>query len=221
MVFWIIGIVLVMLASTGFIVFSLIGQMKARKLVMIENLTTLSQMVEEKKNILKELATTALGYVPTEICQQAETDVVKEEEALRTEKGRLAITQAESEAVDLRLRELEEIEKELENSSIEAGREMEMLRAQERDMEQQNNKIRDQLDSSMIQLDKLLHELSSSQAAVDRLNIAKTELINSQKQLQFYQEQISMLNQRYADLKRAYDALDIEYAQLYEKQSAG
>ena len=48
---------------------------------------------------------------------------------------------------------------------------------------------------------------------------AKSDLNSGQMQLKHFQSEIPDINQKYVALKRAYDALDIEYAQLYEKQS--
>lgn len=221
MVLWIILATLIILGSTGFIVFSLYNQVNARKLVLQENIQILESELSEKKKILTELAETSLGLVSTDVCDQLRADLEKDEEGLRTEKGRVTIIQAEIEAVDLRLRELEEIEKELENSSLEASRELELLRARERDLEVQNEKLRSQIESCCIQLDKLLGELASSSEAVNTLNAAKSQMLDTQNQIQIYEAQIATMNRKYMDLKRAYDALDIEYAQLYEKQSQG
>lgn len=218
---WIILITLVCLGVTGFVVFSLFSQVSERKAVLRENLQIIEEELKEKQTILGEIAVSSLGLVSSDILDQMKIDIAKEEENLRTEKGRVTIIQAEIEAVDLRLRELEEIEKELENSSIEASREIEMLRARERDLEVQNQKLREQLDNCLMQLDRLLHDLASSHEAVTQLTSAKNEMISTQKQIQFYEQQISLLNRKYLELKKAYDALDIEYAQLYEKQSQG
>ena len=54
-----------------------------------------------------------------------------------------------------------------------------------------------------------------------QINAAKTETIESQKKIQFYEQEIAVVNKKYMELKRAYDALDIEYAQLYEKHAQG
>ena len=76
-----------------------------------------------------------------------------------------------------------------------------------------------QIDSALVQIDRLIQELSSSQEAVQRLATTKNDLLSAQQKVQYYTAEISALNKKYIDLKRAYDALDIEYAQLYEKQS--
>ncbi|MCC6953835.1 MAG: hypothetical protein IT290_06930 [Deltaproteobacteria bacterium] len=216
---WIILIVLVCVGTTGFVVFSLFSQVAERKAVMIDNLKVIETELKEKQGLLRELAELGLGLVSTDIVAQAKADNEHEEEALRSEKGRGTIIQSEMEAVDLRLRELEEIQKELENSSVEASREIEMLRARERDLESQNQRLRTQVENLVITLDKIASEVGVDAGAI--LLAARPEMVNIQEKLHFYGEQITLLNRKYLDLKKAYDALDIEYAQLYEKQSQG
>lgn len=221
MILWILLIILVTIGTTAFVVFSLFSQVALRKAVVAENLEVIQDELADKKKILSELATASLGLVPASHLEALRVEIAAEEETLRTEKGRVTIIQAEMEAVDLRLRELEEIAKELENSGVEAAREVEMLRARERDLEAQNAKLQEHLDTSMIQLDKLSHDLAGTEGATESLMRTKEEMEKVQLQLKFYEEQIGLVNRKYLDLKKAYDALDIEYAQLYEKQSQG
>ena len=218
---WTILICLICFGTTGFVVFSLFSQVAERKAVMLDNLKMIENELKEKQKILRELAEASLGLVSSDILAQGQADIAREEENLRSEKGRVTIIQSEMEAVDLRLRELEEIQKELENSSIEASREIEMLRARERDLEAQNTKVRGQIDSLGIVLDRLVSEIGAEDELSEVLVKAKPEILQMQDKLQFFGEQVTMLNRKYLDLKRAYDALDIEYAQLYEKQSQG
>lgn len=185
------------------------------------NLEILKTEQQTKMKILRDLGQLALGYVTKEYFTQLDEQAKAADEELRAEKGRLTITEAELEAVDVRLRELEELKRELEMSGIDAIRELELLRAQERDIAAQNDALKSQLNSSIEQLDMLLDMLASSAEAVEKLQAAKKELLEAETKMQFYQENIALLNQKYMGLKKAYDALDIEYAQLYEKQQQG
>lgn len=218
---WIIAIVAVIGIGTGVLAMRIHVQVSGRKEVMAANLQALQSGLEDRRQLLRELAEICRGMVSAEVCDRARDDLASEEEGLRAEKGRFTIAQAELEAVDIRLRELEEIEKELESSGLEASKELEMMRSQERELQQRNDRLRQQLDSALLQFDKLIHDLASSHEAVTRLTAAKNELIETQKKIQYYEQEISMINRKYMDLKRAYDALDIEYAQLYEKHSQG
>ena len=193
----------------------------ADDLQLTKNLEVTKKERKIKEDTLRDLAQVSLGYITKDYFGQLQEQFKAVEEELRAEKGRLTITEAELEAVDVRLRELEELKRELEMSSIDAIRELELLRAQERDIAGQNEALKNQLKSSLEQLDMLLDMLASSAEAVERLQAAKKELMDAEVKTQYYQEQISLLNHRYVGLKKAYDALDIEYAQLYEKQQQG
>lgn len=183
-----------------------------------KNIGIIKHEIKLKEDALRELAQLALGLATQRYFDDLGEQVRNVEEELRAERGRLTITDAELEAVDIRLRELEELKRELEMSNIDAIRELDLLRAQERDMSSQNDALRGQLRSSSEQLDMLLDMLASSAEAVAHLQAAKTQLVIAEQKTQFYEEQITLVNQKYVSLKRAYDALDIEYAQLYEKQ---
>ena len=221
MVIWCGLISLIFLVATVVVIMRINSQVSERKTVLLTNLSVVKDEILSKKKLLEELAELSLGLISADNVDKLNQEIAKEEENLRSEKGRVTIAQAELEAVDIRLRELEEMERELESSNLEASRELEMLRSQEREVEVRNQKLREALESNLIQFDKLLHELANSAEAVARLNAAKTELIETQKKIEFYEGEISVINHKYMDLKRAYDALDIEYAQLYEKHSQG
>ena len=219
MILWILLICMVSVGATAYVVLSLFRQVQERKVLLLENLQVTQEELVEKGKILDEIAETALGVVHQSVIDEKRVVIEKDLETLRSERGRGTIVQAEIEAVDLRLRELEEIQKELENSSMEAAREIEMLRAREKDLELHNDRLKGGLDNIVIEVDKLKHEVASHPEAIEELEKAKAEMAQTQGLLSFYGDQIALVNRKYLDLKRAYDALDIEYAQLYEKQS--
>lgn len=216
---WMILVILTFVLGTGATVFVLRGKVSDRREIAKHNLQILKEQREKKREVLRELAELSLGLVMPEVLTDRQKQIQALDDELKAERGRLAITQAELEAVDTRLRELEEIERELESSALEASQELEMLKSQEKDIAERNQKLREELNSSLGQLEKLLGQLSHSREAVEHLNSAKTELVQSQTKISFYEEQIGNINRRYIELKKAYDALDIEYAQLYEKQA--
>lgn len=218
---WIILIFLIFAGSTGAVVYRISSQVGERKSVLMNNLTVVKEEIVQKRKLLEELAKLSLSYESASIIEKVKAEIAVEEENQRAEKGKLTIAQAELEAVDLRLRELEEIERELETSSLEAAKEVEMLRSREREIQARNVRLREQLENSLIQFERLLHELATSQDAVNKLTAAKGDLIETQKKIEYYDQEISTINHKYMGLKRAYDALDIEYAQLYEKHSQG
>jgi len=217
----VIGIIILsFLAGNGAVFARLYGQVKLRSDLLDGNLTMLKDEINSKRGILAEIGQQVLGLVAKDKLEHANQSIVTLEDELRSEQGRITITQAELDAIETRLRELEEIERELEASAIEASREVEMLRSQERDVKTRNDLLRSQLENSFLQLDNLLNQLQDSQAAQEHLTRLKSELLETQAKIEWYADEISRLNERYMLLKKAYDAIDIEYAQLYEKHNA-
>ena len=216
----IVIVVLIFLLAAGGIVGTLFYQLNTRKALLERNVSVLKKEYQLKEAMLKELAEAARGLAPAGDSSSLKDKVAELEERLRAEQGRLTITQAELEAVDSRLRELEEVERELEASAIESAKEVEMLRSQARDIENRNEVLKQQLQLSFDQIEILVSQFGNSQATVDQLNAMKTALVETQERIEYYSAEISDLNERYGKLKAAYDALDIEYAQLYEKHNA-
>lgn len=220
MAIWYILIVLIVCSWSAGLIFILYGKVSGGRDVLIHNLKVRQDELKLKKDLLTELALTSLGYCTDEDLKGSKESVMALEERLRSQKGRLTITEAELEAVETRLRELEEIERELESSSIEAGRELEMLRGQEREFTDRNGHLQQMIDATEIAIDLLTTQLAEVPDLANRIKRSKQLLAEAQEKIGWYSTEISNVNRKYMDLKRAYDALDIEYAQLYEKQNA-
>lgn len=189
--------------------------------LMLRQREMLEEEVRKKKALLRRLAKNSVRLVTVERLQSLKEKSEKLEEDLRTEQGRLSITQTELNTIDVRLCELEEIERELENSSFEAAQELEHLRSFEKEISERNLALREQLESALSKVDLLLDELTHSTEAIEQLTRAKSQMIEVESKIAWYETEISEINHKYSVLKRAYDALDIEYAQLYEKQADG
>lgn len=215
----IITIILVFLISAAFVCFTLFRKVNGQKEVIIENLRILQEELEEKKKILENLAKVSMGLISEDECQSAKNLLAKSKEGLDAEKGKATILQAESEAVDIRLRELEEIERELDSSGVEVAREMEMLRAQDKDIEFRNSNLFGLFEQSNFVLDKAGAGSSGDPEVAQIIAKVKSDIEATEQRLKQFQEELPNLNEKYVSLKRAYDALDIEYAQLYEKQT--
>lgn len=182
------------------------------------NLQIAEEELEKKEAFLKELLSLSLGLIRKEDILALDAMLDDLEASIGAERGRFAITQAELDAVEIRLRELEELKRELEVSTMDAVREVEMLKAQERDVANQNEVIKEQIVSASDQIDILLDMFSTDEAVVEQLNSVRTQMQAVEKNITFYEEEVAKINQQYVVLKKAYDALDIEYAQLYEKR---
>lgn len=140
-------------------------------------------------------------------------------ETLKTERGRVTITQAELETVEGRLRELEEIERELEACGVETKEELNILEKKEKELSAKNDALKSQISASSQQIDQLLSELQFSAEAQERVQAMKIELLQTQEKIDTLLFEIEQGNDQYFILKKRYDALDIEYAQLFEKFS--
>lgn len=139
------------------------------------------------------------------------------EESLKAERGRITITQAELETVETRLRELEEIERELEASGIETKEEMKILEKKEAELKQKNETLKSKIQNSLSQIDEVMGTIESNSVVQEQVAAMQTELLQTQEKIDVLLVQIEQGNEQYFILKKRYDALDIEYAQLYEK----
>ena len=134
------------------------------------------------------------------------------QESLKAERGRITITQAELETIETRLRELEA-------SGIETKEELNILNKKQKDLTARNDALKSQIAASIQQLDQLLGQIEVSAQVQDQIQNMKGELLNTEQKITDLLTQIEMGNEQYFILKQRYDALDIEYAQLYEKFS--
>jgi len=141
------------------------------------------------------------------------------QESLKAEKGRITITQTELETVETRLCELEEIERELEASGVETKEELKILKKKETDLKNKNEALKNQIAMSVQQLEITVKELNISTEHQERIDKLKAELVRTEEKIETLVLQIEGMNEQYVNMKRRYDALDIEYAQLYEKFS--
>lgn len=183
-----------------------------------KNLEIAQDELEKKQEHLKELLEISLGLVRKEDISVLDAKLSDLQANIDGEKGRFAITQTELDAIELRLRELGELKRELEVSNMDALREIEMLKSQERDLQTQNEVLLENLTQASDQIDILFNMFPNDENIQNYFTQAKQEIQEIQSKLGFYQHEIGTINQQYVILKKAYDALDIEYAQLYEKR---
>jgi chromosome segregation ATPase len=173
--------------------------------------------IEKGKHLLEKINLTKDSLIP--IPQISEKIAILHElsDSVQTEKGRTAITQIELETVENRLRELEEIQKELEASEGEAKEELTLLKEREQELIDKNNQLKKKLEESRSILEMLLSKVKMSKETREALEKIREELNQIETQNQMFLQKIAEGNDQYFKLKRRFDALDIEYAQLYEK----
>ena len=151
-----------------------------------------------------------------QLVQQAD-NIRNLQESLKAERGRITITQAELETVETRLRELDEIERELEASSLETKEELKILKRKEGDLGQKNSTLKQQLEITRENMSKILTDIQLSAEMQDQIRAMQSEIMSCEQKIDDLLLRIEQGNEQYFILKSRYDALDIEYAQLYEK----
>ncbi len=208
-----------MVQSTA-IYFVLRLRARVQKRMAENSLARVKNEQRQMQGILEELAQAALSLEQPEVRDELSVKLQLLKDNLSTEEGQLSIAKAELEAFSRRTTELDAMADELKNSSTDSGAELEMLQSQERSIAERNEVLRSELEKVYVEIDSLVQALTASEQTVDLLTRARTDLGEAQTRLTTAQDGIAALNKSYVGLKKSYDALDIEYAQLYEKQNA-
>jgi len=207
-----------LLTAAGF-AFMLFSSVAKRRHATRDVVRTLEAEVTKRNDLKGAIQALYSEMVPVGQLQKAAEEIRSSQEALKAERGRIMITQAELETVESRLRELEEIEREFDASGLETKQELGILQKKREEIATKNNAVKDQINLNAQQIDQLLGEIKMSAEMQAQIQNMKTELVRSQEKIETLLMQIEQSNEQYALAKRRYDALDIEYAQLYEKYS--
>lgn len=142
-------------------------------------------------------------------------------ESLKAERGRVTIAQAELDMIEVRLRELEEITRELEASTTETKEELKILQRKEEDLKSKNDHLRVQIAETINKMETIMSEIEMSAQMQEQVLKLRGDLLQSEEQGQTLLNEIQRGNEQYFILKRRYDALDVEYAQLYQQFNEG
>jgi chromosome segregation ATPase len=177
----------------------------------------LESVSSERRATFEKLELFKQHLVPVKDLRIKVDATIEQSYIIQAERGRTAITQAESESIEGRLKELEEIERELEASEEEGRQELEVFKTREGELRDRNDDLKNQINSSLQIIEKLKGELNLSSELQRVFSTLQDDLIQTQDQIDELIDQISKGNDQGFQLKRRYDALDIEYAQLYEK----
>ncbi len=175
-----------------------------------ENLSQNMFMIQRIKTVMDQI-------VPFKSLKKEVKALLKAKDLLNLEKGRYSITAAELEAIDKRLRELEEIERELEASNLETKKELDLLDGKYRELKGKNESLVLHIQENSVEYAKTISDLELNEGLVKETNRVKEKFDEIQSQTKSLTEQLENGKNQYVILKRRFDALDIEYAQLYEK----
>ena len=184
-----------------------------------EGISLLDQNLEARQVLYNELEVLVDNLMPAESIAVKVKELQEITESLKAERGRNTITQAELETVENRLRELEEIERELEASGIETKEELKILDKKQKELAQKNDALKEQIQASLAQMNELMSQMEMSAELTGQIDVMKTQLVMTEEKIVSLLTQIEEGNEQYFQLKNRYDALDIEYAQLFEKFS--
>ncbi|MEZ4754378.1 MAG: hypothetical protein R3A13_08740 [Bdellovibrionota bacterium] len=196
------------------VMFALISSKKAEISGFIDELRSELTIRQE---LQKKFEETYAQMAPFPDLAEKAIETRSYEESLKAERGRITITQAELETVETRLRELDEIERELEASALETKEELNILQKKEKDLGSKNEKLKQEIALSKEKLTELMSEIQVSTEIDEQIQMAQAELLQTEQKIDTLLLEIEGGNEQYFILKRRYDALDIEYAQLYEK----
>ena len=175
-----------------------------------ENLSSIDLSIQKTESLLAQL-------VPFEELKAKVKELLQTKKALKLEKGRVSIAQAEQETIDRRLRELEEIERELDASNIEVKKELDILDGKQREIKSKNESLNLKIQENLQEIEKMMSEVKMEDNIKDEIQEIKNRLVETQMETQKLTEAHNIEKNQYVILKRRFDALDIEYAQLYEK----
>ena len=112
------------------------------------------------------------------------------------------------------------MEREIQNSRIDLEQELEALKSKESQLRNKNDKLKTDITESMQYAEELIWEIELSAQIIEQVKFVKSHLIATEDKIEKLLLQIEEANKQYSNLKIRYDALDIEYAQLYEKFQA-
>ena len=175
-----------------------------------EEVATKRELWSRLESIRQEMASPA-DY------EKAKAELNVARESLKAERGRVIITQAELESVEVRLRELDEVNRELEASALETKEELKVLQKREGELKTKNEELRVQIEHSTTKMEALMSEIEMSVQMQEQVKVMKADLLKAEEQVETLMNEIQKGNEQYSISKRRYDALDVEYAQLYQQ----
>lgn len=178
---------------------------------------TMLDEVEQKRELWGEVRQLSQRLAnPKELATIAK-DFTVARESLKAERGRVTIAEAELDMIEVRLRELEEIQRELEASRTETKEELRILERKEGELRLRNDQLRTQISEANGKIEMIMREIELSAQMQEEVVKLQAELLRSEEQVENLLNEIQRGNEQYFIFKRRYDALDVEYAQLYQQ----
>jgi chromosome segregation ATPase len=177
--------------------------------------------VEQKRELWEEVRQLSQKMAdPKELASSVKNFTVARE-SLKAERGRVTIAEAELDMIEVRLRELEEIHRELDASRTETKEELRILERKEGELRLKNDQLRTQISEANVKIETIMREIELSAQMHEEVVNLQADLLRSEEQVETLLNEIQRGNEQYFILKRRYDALDVEYAQLYQQFNEG
>jgi chromosome segregation ATPase len=177
--------------------------------------------IENASRSLQDLLSRLEAAKPRVVAISQVLPLVKElqtlDDELRSKNVKVSIALSELEAVEFRLQELEEIRREVEVSAAEIKDELRALQEREADLRSRREELESMLQASVEKMSTIATELSMSAEMQMQIERMQGELVSTQDQCDKLLVQIQQGNEQCIAMKQRYNALDIEYALLYER----
>jgi chromosome segregation ATPase len=201
-------------ALVAFVVFNRAKNSNNDKLKTYE---LLQDEVQQKRDLWSRVQSFQAELADEQELEQNVQHFLSARESLKFERGAATITRAELETLEVRLRDLEEIGRELEASSTETKEELKILQRKEGELRSRNDALRGQIADSLSKMESLIAEIEMTAQMQEQVAVMRSEMLRAEEKIQNMLNEIQENNEQYFNLKRRYDALDVEYAQLYQQ----
>jgi chromosome segregation ATPase len=181
----------------------------------------INKEIENASRSLQDLLSRLEASKPRVVAISQVLPLVKDlqtlDDELRSKNVKVSIALSELEAVEFRLQELEEIRREVEVSAAEIKDELRALQEREADLRSRREELESMLQASVEKMSTIATELSMSAEMQMQIERMQGELVSTQDQCDKLLVQIQQGNEQCIAMKQRYNALDIEYALLYER----
>lgn len=214
-------VLLVALFQSGLVAFYVFNRARHANDHLVKQFELLEDELQQKRDLWAKVEAVQGELAEEPELRRVGREYLNARDLIKAEKGRATITQSELETLDVRMRELEEIGRELEASQTETKEELKIIRRKEDDLRSKNESLRGQIADSLAKMESLIAEIEMTAQMRNQVAVMRSELLKSEEKIQRMLDQIQESNEQYFNLKRRYDALDVEYAQLYQQLSEG
>jgi uncharacterized protein (DUF3084 family) len=213
-------LLIVALANTAVFASIIFYKLRKRSSSIDEVKSYFDKKAAERELLKNEIDKTIENLIPAEQLLDAVRDLKDNQNSLKTEKGRVSISRTELEIIENRLRELEEIERELAASNIEIKEEQKIIDKQNDESKGKTEAIEKKVDEFLNGIETTITLFKDHSNIQDLTNNVCMKMELTLTKIAEVLTYINTGNSQFLKLKQRYNALDIEYAHLYEKYAS-